>query len=247
MNSKIPAAMLVSVALSANLKIGADVQYSNYKEFDSSNNNAKLMEDRGLMAGVFINFSHDLSKKWQINSYARALWGGLKYDGAYITIDPNNTKETLIYDGDPFTVFDAETTFVYNSSKLKDIRPFIGFGIRRLTNSPYGPGSYYRYENYYYLPVGIKKGDFKLTYRWLIVGDNQSLIPPSSINVKQHTGSGIYIGKKMHFSSKYQTELYAEYWDIADSNFDYIGDHAFLEPKNHNYSAGIKISSDLNL
>lgn len=255
MNRRILVIAVISATLNANFEFGADIQYSRYTEFDTSKNDNKIMEDKGPMAGIFLNFYTDLSQKWRLDSFARTLWGSLKYDGSYLRLNNDAQITHLSYDNNPFSVFDSETTLTYNSKKLGDIKPFIGLGIRRLVNYPEVASSYYRYDNYYYLPLGITKGDYKLTYRWLIIGDNQSILPSLNIEVKQHTGSGIYFSKNIHLSKKYQTQFYVEYWNIKDStkqrelilDNNQVKEIHFFEPKNHTFTTGIKISSSLNL
>lgn len=241
----------------ANFNYGFDAQYSNYKEFS---NGSKFMEDRGPLAGMFIDFTTELSPKWKLRSYARTLFSNhVVYDGGYASYDSQSNQYVITpftYDSETFLIFDTETTFAYHGKKAKGIEPFIGFGYRRLKNPPPDsiPGFYYRYESYYYLPFGFNKDDYKVEARWLIYGENDSFNHEDKFHatLQQRDGYGFYFSKKLQLSKKFDSELYAEYWHISDSesgiSIAQNGDTApFMEPENRTISVGLKISSKLDI
>lgn len=240
---------LASLTLNAGFNAGIDTGYFFYKEFVKG---SKFMEDRGLMSGLIVNLNENLSKKWTLNAYARLMAGKTNYDGVLINFQ---TGAKTPYKSKTFNIIaDTELTFDYKLKNHRDITPFFGLGYRRLKNpaDDYG-GSYDRYETYYYLPMGVKTNNgWKLEYRWLTYGENDSFKTSDNFHMtmQQREGNGFHVAKAVNILKDYKAEIYAEYWHISRStNSLCLGstDAVCSEPENKTLFSGIKISRDLDL
>jgi len=132
---------------------------------------------------------------------------------------------------------------------------YFGLGYRYLYDRVSGTGSYDRYNELLYVPVGygLKMADgsnAKFQFNYLIRGNQESDLSNVSsvypdINNKQKNGWGLdlsYVPKNSEW------EFYAKYWDISKSENVYgsatIGRYTytatFWEPQNKTYEIGFK-------
>jgi hypothetical protein len=130
---------------------------------------------------------------------------------------------------------------------------YIGLGYRYLYDKVSGTGSYDRYNELLYVPVGygLKMADgsnAKFQFNYLIKGDlsNVNSAYPN-INNKQKNGWGLdlsYVPKNSEW------EFYAKYWDISKSEnvtaTATVNGHTYTgtawEPNNKTYEIGFKHS-----
>lgn len=234
--------------------IGPELYFFNYEE-------PGLMEETGMFYGVafgailreWVPDSPDQAladDKMMVRGEGRFAVGTVDYDGQYQDGRP------LTMDGIDDYVFEGRLLLGpewLSSNMLSTL--YAGVGYRYLNDdSSFHPAGYERESNYYYIPIG---GEISTSLQagWSVVGRVEYDyflwgLQKSHIGIimenRQNSGHGYRASIKLQKKSKdvmFVIEPFFRYWDIDDSELEYLGGGYYgLEPANNTTEYGIQLS-----
>ena len=132
---------------------------------------------------------------------------------------------------------------------------YAGIGYRYLNDdSSSDPSGYERESNYLYVPIGYQFDSsptmgwsfgFGVEYDVFIVGMQSSHFRDiGTVDNRQNTGYGYRASVKLQYKSKtgiFVVEPFIRYWDIDDSEWEYVGGYGCHEPPNETTEIGISL------
>ena len=237
------------------LEIGAEMYSYDYEEPGIS--------DKGVFYGGILNYTY---RGWVPDSSPKTLpegGGSIRAEFRYAAGDAD--YDGSLSDGTPYKVNNIEYN-TYETRLLCGI-DFLdedwiaslstGIGYRYSNDdSSFDPYGYERESNYIYLPIAYQlDGKYENNWAWglkleadfLIQGLQKSYLSDvgdydienhqnegyglrGSIRLKKRTGSGLLI-----------VEPFIRYWNIEDSEFEYIPPYYYWEPKNNTTEIGLQL------
>lgn len=231
--------------------IGPEVYQFNYEE--------PGMEEEGMFYGIHLGYTYrewvpETKNKWpgQKMMYKvefRFATGSVDYDGQ-------------LMDGTPYKMSNIddraiETRYIFgqdfiNQNSLTTL--YTGFGYRYLNDdSSSDPAGYDRKSNYFYLPLGLQFNQISenpwsmaatIEADLLIYGIQKSDLDVVVINNHQYNGLGYRAAVKFQKISEdaiFIIEPFFRYWDIGESDKEYIGSIYFIEPENETTEFGVQV------
>lgn len=243
-------------------EIGPEVSYIKYKE-------PGVMETKGLMHGVagsytyrgWIPISAEESKplyKRMLKAEGRFSYGEVDYDGALLNGMPYaiNSIDDYVLEFRGLVGYDFPQE-VSNRNSIEGLGTiYTGIGYRYLNDdSSFDPAGYERESNYLYAPIGVES-IFALDNSWsfavtveydaFLWGKQKSHLGGvfGTIKNRQKQGHGVRgsiefqrKGKKVDFVIK----PFIRYWYVDESEVDYAGGLAWVEPENHSTEYGLML------
>jgi hypothetical protein len=235
--------------------IGPEIYYFKYKE-------PGYMKEDGIFYGATFSATY---RKWISDSSGKVLSdskmmvrgegrfavGQVDYDGASIDLMTGETTPFSTTNDD----FTLESRLLLGPEWLIDdtlSTIFAGIGYRYLNDDLAADelGGYERESNYYYVPIGfeidadLREGwswTGRIEYDYFLWGVQRSHIFPTIIENDQDSGYGYRASVKLQKRSEninFVIEPFFRYWDIDDSDYEYI---FFHEPPNNTTEYGIQL------
>lgn len=239
--------------------IGAEVYQYEYEE-------PGVMEMDGMFYGIRFGVtdhtwvpsspqSHSADGGMMFRADGRLAFGQqLHYDGA-------------LMDGTPYTsdnnddwVFEGRLALGNDWLHRNALHTvYAGIGYRYLNDdSSSDPSGYERESNYLYVPIGYQFDSshamgwsfgFGAEFDVFIVGIQRSHLSDvsleySDIDNRQNTGYGYRASVKLQHKSKtgiFVVEPFIRYWDIDDSEYEYVAPETYFEPANETTEIGISL------
>jgi hypothetical protein len=238
------------------MEIGPEAYFYRYRE-------PTVMKDEGAFYGGVLNYQYRgwvpaspneplLKERSTFRAGFRFASGEADYDGALLS-------------GTPYTIDDIEYN-TYETQLLLGLEEldkdwlaslYGGIGYRYSNDdSSFDPNGYERESNYLYIPIVYQlDGKFENDWAWgckieadIFAWGKQKthLSDVGSIDLenKQEKGYGLRGSIRLQNKTKngiLTIEPFIRYWNIEDSEVEYIGPIGFIEPENNTTEAGIQI------
>lgn len=242
--------------------IGPEIFYHRYEEYDEDG--FQMMHEEGIMYGVYFAYTHrdyistssernQLKGGWMFAAEGNLSYGEVDYDGA------TQSGESLEISGVDDSIAELRLLLGLDSLTGADLVDTIYAGVGcRYWNDDLScdPAGYERESTYLYLPVGlacIKEGTGgwfhgpKMEFDWLLSGEQVSHLSDvgfTDVENQQKDGYGFRISYSFHKMDK-QSELTIEpflrYWEIKESEVEFVAGGAVIEPDNETREVGVRL------
>lgn len=238
------------------LEIGPEVYYFKYKEPGG-------ITDKGMFYGGTLNYTF---RGWIPDSPEDSLPEG----GSAIHADFRFASGEVDYDGSlsdgtPYTIDNIEyttyeTRLLYgmdflNESWLACLSAGIGYRYSN-DDSSFDPHGYERESNYIYLPIAYQlDGKFENNWAWgfqievdfLIRGTQKSYLSDvGDVDIENRQNDGYGFRGSIRLQNKTNAgvliiEPFIRYWNIEDSEYEYVAPYYYWEPKNSTTEVGLQL------
>ncbi|MEJ2648932.1 MAG: hypothetical protein P8016_11050 [Sedimentisphaerales bacterium] len=237
------------------IEIGPEMYSFTYKESG--------VKDKGVFYGGVLNYTY----RWWVPPSANEplLPGSVAFRAEFRYATGNADYDGALSDGTPYKIDDIdydtfETRLMLGVDELNiDWLASIstGVGYRYLTDdSSFDPYGYRRESNYIYIPVAYQlDGKFENNWAWgtklevdiLAWGLQKSYlsdIGESDIENRQRSGYGLRGSLRLQNRTKMGVliiEPFIRYWNIDQSDFEYVSPSYYYEPKNNTTELGVQL------
>ena len=242
---------------------GPEVYYYEYKE-------PGVMEQDGVFYGLRLGYTDrswittspyaaPMGGGMMFRVEGRLAFGQVDYDGGIIDL---NTNQVTPYSMDDIDDWVFEGRFLLGADWLRRSAlstVYAGIGYRYLNDdtSSYTAG-YERESNYLYIPVGYQFDNnqimgwsfgFGAEFDIFIAGNQRSYlsdVSPTYWDVDMHQDSGYGYRASVKIQHKSESEIFIvepfiRYWDIDDSEFEYVSFGTVWEPANETTEYGLTV------
>lgn len=238
------------------LEIGPEIYHFNYKEPGE-------ISDKGVFYGGVLNYKY---RGWIPDSLKNPLpEGGVSLQGELRVAAGDADYDGSLSDGTPYTVKNVgyntyETRVLCGMDFLDEewiASISTGLGYRYSNDdSSFDPYGYERESNYLYLPLAYQL-DSKYVNNWswgftmeadfLIQGLQKSYLSDVGdvdIENKQNEGFGLRASFRLQKKTNAGVlviEPFVRYWNIEDSEYEYVEPYYYWEPKNSTTEIGLQL------
>jgi hypothetical protein len=253
-----------SAAIEAGLQritvdVGPELYSFKYKE-------PGYIEEEGIFYGVHFGYTvHDIVPAVPAESQSdrgamyraegRFAFGRVDYDGALMDETPYRVNNVDDFTFEGRFLLGAD---ILNEDTLSTL--YSGIGYRYLNDDlSLDPAGYERESKYLYVPLGYQLDNsykagwsfgFGAEFDFFIFGNQRSHLSDfdptyRDVDNRQNDGYGYRVSVRLRHKSKdaiFVVEPFFRYWDIDDSDMEYIGDGTYvLEPANETTEIGVQL------